>query len=379
VKPRYLALLAALAACSDPTSPADEGTPVNVSLGAPSTVPLLAASEDRIYTLRGVDATSIAVESRSLSGSSKWKLTLPSCQDACFLAVDADDNIYLSTATDTRSLIGETGAVRWTAPIRGALIAIGSDDRVYIGSRPFAVPQRVHALSSSTGDVIWITTVLPSLDVTALLIDELKSSLYAVGRGRISTLNLESGAVQRTTVATCFGGSEGAIAADGTIYVTCDSDFSSRLFAYEPGGPAKWITFLGPTPATSAPVIGANGMIYVANSGSLSALNPNGSIAWQLNGLTNNNVSPAVGSNNDVYIHAAKAGSTEPSLLVVNNGAILEDKGPVGCALAFLVTAKGKVFCGSSGGFAFFQSGNADLNGQWTQLGGNSQRSSRKP
>ena len=266
-----------------------------------------------------------------------------------------------------------------TAPIRGALVALGSNGREYIGSRPFAVPQRVHALSAATGEVIWITTVLPSLDVTALLVDEFKSSLYAIGRGRISTLNLASGTVQTTTVAACFGGSQGAIAADGTIYVTCDNDMSSRLFAYEPGGPSKWITFLGATSGTSAPVIGANGMIYVANSGSLTALHPNGSVAWQLNGLSHNDVSPAVGSNNDVYIHAAQAPSASPSLLVVNEGVVIEDKGPVGCALAFLVTAKGQVFCGASGGFAFFQGRNTDLTGQWTQLGSNSARGSRKP
>jgi outer membrane protein assembly factor BamB len=374
-----VALVASAAACSSSTSPGDDRTPVTVSLGPPSTVPLLAASTNRIYTLRGIDPTSIAVEARSLSGAQRWRVTFPSCQDACFLAADGQDNLYLTTATNTVSLTGASGAVRWTAPIRGAVVAVGSNGRVYVGSRPFAVPQRVYSLDAATGDINWITTVLPSLDATGLLVDEFHSTIYAVGRGRVSVLNILNGAVQRTTAADCFGGSQGAIAADGSVYVSCDSDFSSRLIAYNPGGLVKWVTPLGTVNGTTAPVIDAAGTIYVANRGALSALRPDGALLWQLNGLFNNDVSPAVGSNNDVYIHAALTSGGTGSMLVVNNGAIVEDKGPMGCALAFLLTPTGRVYCGSNGGFAFFQGNNSDATGQWTQLGSDAQRGSRKP
>jgi outer membrane protein assembly factor BamB len=372
-------LLASVAACSESTSPGDDGTPVTVSLGSPSTVPLLAASTERLYTLRGVDPTSIAVEARRFGGGSVWKSLVPSCQDACFLAADALDNVYFATATGVTSVNGETGAVRWDTPVRSAAIAVGSSRHVYVVSRPFAVPQRAYSIDAGTGAIEWITTLLPGFDATALLLDESRSVLYAIGRGRVTAMNLDGGAVRWISAANCFGGSQGAIASDGTIYVTCDNDLSSRLFAYHPSGLAKWTASLGATNGTLAPVIDAAGIIYVANRGSLSAVRPEGGFLWQMQNLGNSTTSPAVGSNNDVYLHASSTSGAPPSLLVINAGSVVEDKGPLGCALAFLVTMRGRVYCGSSGGFAFFQTSNTDVTGQWSQMGSDAQRGSRKP
>ena len=374
-----LALLATLLACSDTTEPAGDPAELReISLGAPSTVPLLAASAERIYTLRGVDASSIEIEARSLNGSSRWTVKETTCHDFCFLAVDASDNVYFTTALEVKSLSGSNGRQRWTSPVRGAVIAIGSSGRVYVASRPFAVPQRTYSINSASGQIVWSATLLPKLDATALLVDESRSFVYAIGRGLVSTIGLESGAVLRTSKDDCFGGSQGAIAFDGTIYVTCDNAASSRLTAYEPGGFLKWTTILGSANGSSAPVIDASGTIYVSNRSSLSALSPEGTILWQLGDLTGNIVSPAVGSNNDVYIHAAHATSPASSLLVINNGSIVENKGVVNCAHSFLLTTTGRIYCGSAGGFSFFQTRNIDLTSQWSQLGNDAQRGSRK-
>src|SRR5687767_11725006 len=125
-------LLLATLACSDSTSPPVDPTMVQeVDLGPPTTVPLLAASTERIYTLRGVDPTSVDVEARRFSGTSRWKKKITSCQEFCFLAVDSQDNVYYTTALDVTSVTGLDGAVRWQAPVRGALIAVGSAGRVY--------------------------------------------------------------------------------------------------------------------------------------------------------------------------------------------------------------------------------------------------------
>lgn len=371
-------LIASVAACSDPAAPRDPAEPVTISLGAPSTVPLLAASSNHVYTLRGVNETSIAVEGRSLDGRARWKRTLPSCQDACFLAADSL-NVYLTTATEIVSVTGASGATRWSAPLRGAVVAIGSSGRVYAASRPFAVPQRLYALDAASGGVLWSTSLLPSLDATAILVDETRSFVYALGRGRVSTLNLLTGAVQRTSMDDCFGGSQGALAADGTIYVTCDGASSSRLTALQPGGTIKWSVPLGSSNGTSAPVIDPAGTIYVANRTSLTALTPAGPRAWRLEGLFDNMVSPAVGSNNDVYINASLTSSGPRSMLVVNGGLIVEDKGQIRCGLAFLLTPTGRVYCGASGSFVYFQGRSTDATAQWAQLGRDAQRGSRLP
>ena len=374
-----LLLLATLASCSDSTGvPVDPTTLHEVNLGPPTTVPLLAASTERIFSLRGVDATSIGIEARSFNGASRWKQKATSCEDFCFLAVDADDNVYFTTAADVTSVSGSNGDVRWTSPVRAAVIAIGSNDRIYVASRPFAVPQRTYSLDAKTGGIIWSTQLLPSLDATALLIDESRAFVYAVGRGLVSTLHLQTGVILRTSKDICLGGSQGAIAIDGTIYVTCDNVSSSRLTAFEPGGFIKWSTLIGTTSGSSAPVIDETGTIYVSNRTALTALKPDGKILWQLTGLTDNVVSPAVASNSDVYIHASQTGATEPSQLVVNNGTIIEDKGPARCGHSFLLTATGRIFCGSSGGFSWYQTANTDLRSQWSQLGNDAQRGSRK-
>jgi outer membrane protein assembly factor BamB len=373
-------LLLATLACSDSISPVIDPTMVQeVDLGPPTTVPLLAASTERIYTLRGVDPTSVEVEARRFSGTQRWKKKITSCQEFCFLAVDADDNVYYTAALDVTSVTGLNGAVRWQAEVRGAIIAVGSAGRIYVASRPFAVPQRTYALNAANGEIIWSTSLLPTLDATALLVDESRGFLYAVGRGLVSVINLQIGGVIRTSKDSCFGGSQGAIAADGTVYVTCDNSATSRLTAYEPGGLFKWTTVLNSANGSSAPVIDASGTIYVSNRSSLTALNPSGGILWQLGELTGNVVSPAVGSNKDVYIQAFHPSATESSLLVVNNGTIVENKGPAaGCGHSFLLTTTGRIYCGSPGGFAWFQTRNIDVTSQWSQLGNDAQRGSRK-
>ena len=371
--------MAILMACSDTTEPIGDPTALReISLGPPTTVPLLAASNDRIHTLRGVDASSIEVESRSLNGSSRWKLKETSCHDFCFLAVDAADNVYFTTALEVKSVVGSSGKERWKAAVRGAVIALESNGRIYVASRPFAVPQRTYSISAATGEIIWSAQLLPTLDATALLVDESRSFVYAIGRGLVSTINLQSGVVIRTTKDSCFGGSQGAIAFDGTIYVTCDNAASSRLTAFQPGGTFKWTKMLSTANGSSAPVIDAGGTIYVSNRSSLTALDTAGTILWQLGDLEGNVVSPAVGSNKDVYIHASHPASPENSLLVVNNGAIVENKGPAKCGHSFLLTPTGRIYCGTNGGFAFFQTKNTNLTSQWSQLGSDAQRGSRK-
>ena len=373
-----LVLLAATG-CSDSMSPVlDPTQPRAISLGPPTTVPLLAASDERIYTLRGVDAASVEVEARRLSGSSKWKLRTTSCDTFCFLAVDGTDNVYFTTALDVTSVVGSTGRERWKSAVRGAVIALGSNERIYVASRPFAVPQRTYAIDARNGAIIWSATLLPKVDATALLVDESRGFVYAIGRGLVSAINITTGAVVRTTKDDCFGGSQGAIASDGTIYATCDNAGSSRLTAFEPGGFIKWSTLLSAANGSSAPVIDSAGIVYVSNRSSLTALNPDGTILWQLGGLTDNIVSPAVGSNRDVYIHAAHTSSPVSSLLVVNNGMIVENKGPLNCAHSFLLMPTGRIYCGSSGGFSFFQTSNTDITSQWSQLGNDAQRGSRK-
>ena len=104
----------------------------------------------------------------------------------------------------------------------------------------------------------------------------------------------QTGSIKWITSQNCFAGSDGALAADGTIYVTCDGATSSTLYAYTPAGALAWQASLGNTPPMLAPVIDVAGVIYVGNARSLTALNKDGSTVWRLAGLFRSFTHPVV-------------------------------------------------------------------------------------
>ena len=70
---------------------------------------------------------------------------------------------------------------------------------------------------------------------------------------------------------------------DGTIYLgsSGDSNGGHGLYALAPGGAKKWF-FTNDSPVTTSATIGTNGNIYFGTfSGSMFALNPNGTLAWE--------------------------------------------------------------------------------------------------
>ena len=179
-----------------------------------------------------------------------------------------------------------------------------------------------------------------------------------------------------TLGASCFGGGEGSIGADGSIYVTCDNDFSSRLQAYSPAGEPKWIRSLGSTNGTHTPLIDATGTIYVANSGSVNALSAEGTIIWKLDGLFRNNVEPVIDAARNVYIIAETKSLFGTSLMVVNDGKVVENRGPLNGDYygALLLTASGRVYYNSAGSLIYFQASGADASAPWNQMGGDAGR-----
>src|SRR5215212_6779012 len=86
-------------ACSDSVEPGDDGNPVEIELTALS-VPIVAASDNSLFTLQALDSTSRELASRSLGGNVKWTTQVPRCPTGldCVLAVDAASNLYMNTA-----------------------------------------------------------------------------------------------------------------------------------------------------------------------------------------------------------------------------------------------------------------------------------------
>lgn len=374
-------LTASAEGCSQSTEPLSGGSPVEVTL-ANLSVPVLAASNDRIFTSSFVDSGSRALESRSLSGDLRWTTAVPACPTGlrCTLAVDGSSNLYLNTVDGLMSRSGSTGGLRWTLKdVVAPAIAIGSAGRLYAPGMPFSAAQLMHAVDVNSGAILWSSILPPNFDATAALLDEARSVVYAIGRGGVTALDTQTGAIKWITSRNCFAGSDGALASDGTIYVTCDSNGSSTLIAYDPGGTAKWETNLGTIAGTLSPLIDADGLVYVANVNSLTALNKDGSVAWRLAGLFRNVTHPVIDSGHNVYIAASRISNISGRyLLSVNNGQIVETKGLFPCGGSLLLNRSGRLYCAEVALLIYMQTAGADQLAQWSQLSHDSNRTGRR-
>jgi outer membrane protein assembly factor BamB len=90
-----------------------------------------------------------------------------------------------------------------------------------------------------------------------------------------------------------------AVSPEGTVYFAANG----ILYAITNGGSNKWTFTIGGA-AFSSPAIATDGTIYVASDaqGKLYAVNPDGSQKWTYDAQGANG-SPAIGSDNTVYIH----------------------------------------------------------------------------
>jgi outer membrane protein assembly factor BamB len=379
-----VAALLAIACDHDSTGPAESATPVVLSTGLDPSYPTLAASgSDRIFTVRLNDATTRLLDARNASGDIVWTATIEKCPNApCIPAVGAAGNVYIVTTQGLKSL-SSSGSLRWTAPgINYGRLAVGSNGLVYGLTEPFIGTQSLYAVDQATGATTW-KVVLTLSDAGAILVDNLRSAVYAISRGKVIALDAANGSVKWTASpllgANCFGGGDGAIAPDGTLYVPCDNDFSSRLSAYSPSGTAKWIKELGSTNGTLTPLIDASGTIYVANSGSVNAVNADGTIIWKFEGLTRNNVVPVIDSDKNVYIIAQKTPIPESSLMVIKDGELVENRGAInlGDYGALLLTQQGRIYYNSAGSLIYFQAKATDTS-PWSQMSGDAGRTASR-
>ena len=367
-------------ACSGSTEPND-ATPVSVDLPNLS-VPLLAASGDRLFALQAIDSLTRALDNRSLAGDLRWTTTVPACPTGleCVLALDGSSNIYLNTTSGLMSRSASSGALRWTnAAIEAPAIAVGTNDRLYVPGRPLVGTQLMHAVASNSGNVVWTTILPPDVDATAALLDETRGVVYAIGRGAAVALDAQTGAIRWITSQNCAPGSRGALASDGTIYVTCDISGVSRLFAYTPTGAVAWLANLGNATITNAPVIDAAGTIYVANTNALTALNKDGSTAWRFAGLFRNVTNPIVDADRNVYFVASRISSVSGRYLMsIRDATFIETTGLYPCVGSLLLNETGRLYCAEVGVFVYMRTAGNDANAQWAQMSHDATRSARR-
>ena len=190
-------------------------------------------------------------------------------------AIAADGTIYIGAAnyssltTHTFRAINPDGTLKWTysemTAYTNSSAAIGSDGTIYIGS----IDNRLHAINPD-GTSKWITA------------DTGGDIVYSTP----------------------------AIANDGTIYI---GSFSDKLFAFNPtDGSQKWVFTTTGFNITSTPSIAADGTVYIASDDNkLYALNPaDGSQIWSfdLNGDVEGHI--AIDSDGTIFVGVDEAAAT---------------------------------------------------------------------
>jgi hypothetical protein len=177
----------------------------------------------------------------------------------------------------------------------------------------------------------------------------------------------------------CFGESLEALGHDGTIYVSCDSDMTSTMYAYDPNGTEKWHTSLGTSTSAFEPLVDEGGNVYGSNGTTVTSLSPSGAVNWRLTGLTQNFVHPVVDSNRNVYIIAKLAGDAPWRLLAVKNG-VASSKGQIDAtyAGALLLAPDGKIYYNSTGTLMSLDTDGAATDAAWVQFGRDFARTSRR-
>lgn len=380
---RLLIGAAALAtlACDNSAAPGLVSGPVTVVTGLdPAFTILPSGGTDRIYTVRPKDATTRLLDARKADGTIVWSATIPACEAGypCFPVVDNLGNIYIPTSQGLTSLKSD-GTLRWTnAAATFRWVAAGTNGRVYAVDH--GLQPTVYALDGTTGTSLW-KTLLVGASILPIVVDETRSTVYAGGRGGPIALDIQTGSVKWSVSRSCFGESQEALASDGTIYVTCDSDFTSIMYAYDPTGTEKWHTSLGTAAGTFTPLVDDGGNIYGSNPTSVTSLSPSGAVNWRLTGLTQNFVHPAIDANKNVYIIAKLTSSAAWNLLVVKDGVVTSNKGAIDptFAGALLLAPDGKLYYNSRGTLTSFDTGvGASPTAPWAQFGRDYARTSRR-
>ena len=132
-----------------------------------------------------------------------------------------------------------------------------------------------------------------------------------------------------------------AVGADGTIVA---HDSSGNVYALQADGSLKWI-FKTRVFAAGPPSIGLDGTVYVADSSTITAINPNGSLKWTFTeppGGQGVIAGPTVGPDGNIYavtdIGGLGALALSPSgqLLWSNTGdPVMAEQGQLGVEMSF--------------------------------------------
>jgi len=248
------------------------------------------------------------------NGSLCWRYAIYDSSIGSSPAIAPDGTIYFGTMEGSNEgyiyAMNPDGTRKWRYPTGYYITsdpAIGPDGTIYIGSGDtylYAMnPTGTLKWRFKTGDIIKGS---PSIATDGTVyIGSYDHYLYALypNNGTMKWRWYPGGTEANPSIAT-----------DGTIYIGSD-----KLYAINPNGTIRWQLNLGTNEyiTQSSPAISADGTIYVGTNingtyaGDIIAVNPNGTEKWRkLIADEWVRSSPAIGNDGTVYIGSASANST---------------------------------------------------------------------
>jgi outer membrane protein assembly factor BamB len=277
------------------------------SVGADGSV-YVGSDEGKVYALDGV------------TGAKRWEFTTVGGV-FCSPAIGVDETVYV-TAIDfstgggsVYALQGASGAKRWECNIDGGVYfspAIGLDGTVFVESGD----QKVYALNGATGAKRWEFNTDGGVDSSL--------SIGADGTLYVVSEDHEVWALDRATGTRRWEFTTGgnahwppAIGADGTVYV---GSGDREVYALDGVSGGKRWEFTTDGTVYSSPAIGADGTVYIgpADQKVYALDGVTGAKRWEFNTHCSSSDScPVIGANGIVYVAAGRIyalyGGTPPA------------------------------------------------------------------
>ncbi len=216
----------------------------------------------------------------------RWIWTTP--------AIGRDGTVYVGSSLGDFTAIAPDGTIRWTFPASLSIVqsspTIGGDGVIYVGtSHPYWLQPEDTELADGRllaiapdGRELWNVQIGYWLESSPAIGED--CTIYVPSRYDVLALGPDGRERWRLPTDTEFLHSSAAIGTDGTIYIGA---YSGALLAIDPNGTLKWQVDI-PGQVVATPAIAVDGTIYIGGralsgeSGEVHAVRPDGSIAWTL-------------------------------------------------------------------------------------------------
>jgi hypothetical protein len=324
------------------------------------------ASGDAIYAVSG-------------AGKLLWNHPVPGGTHAA-PAVGPEGIIYLTTAFGSVQSLNTDGSLRWDSKYPSIAFwsppALGPDGAVYVTNyvsdlyafKPDAADARLWTVMTDRGASLSLPVPVlpgaagvgqpPNMAPPAIGAD---GNLYVARQHWLHSISVDGKERWTTSLTDGLLGAV-AIGPDGTVYVGNQRN-ATGVFAVNSDGSKRWTSDL-PGIVRGSPVVDAQGNIYFGLDTGLTALDPGGSVKWEIKGPAS---PPALAQDGTIY--AILVSNNVPYLTAVDgNGgrkwqwkALLSIGGPV-------LGPDGTIYLISEDGIVALQdSGSPPMNSSWPQ------------